>query len=87
MIEEDKLSYSEIVNLASDLKVVTAQIFDLIENVKENYYSKISDNGAIWTGDVSKLALDTFEDLSSRVPKFVELTNNYSDYIVKSMEK
>ena len=71
---DNKLTYSEIISLAGNLKMVSGQIEDLL--------SRIGDGGDVWTGDAALMARQTFDELVTRFPEFINSINDYADYLV-----
>lgn len=78
----NKLSYSEVIALASEIKKISGQIEDIIANLNDQDYIRIGDNGDVWTGDAANVANRTFEELSSKYSKFLSTTNECADYLV-----
>lgn len=87
MKKNNELTYSEITNLAGQLKVITAEIDDLLISLKEHDYIRIGQNGDIWTGDAADVAHQTFEDLIARFPEFGTSINEYADYLVNMVSQ
>ena len=81
---DDKLSYSEIMRLATDLKVIAGQIDELAIVMKDDY-SKIDYNGPMWSGDTAKDVKNTFNNAVEKVPNFVLQVSNYADAIVNDL--
>ncbi len=80
-----KYNYSDITSMAGQLKLISSQISDILNELQNEQYSHIGDNGDIWTGDIANTSKQTFEDLTTRLPKFVESINEYADYLVKDV--
>ena len=87
MKKDNELTYSEITNLAGQLKVITAEIDGLLTTLKDQDYIRIGQNGDVWTGDAAEVAHQTFEDLFARFPEFSTSINEYADYLVKKKKK
>ncbi len=87
MKKNNELTYSEITNLAGQLKVITAEIDDLLVTLREQDYVKIGQDGDVWTGDAADVAHQTFEDLVARFPEFSVSINEYADYLVNMLSK
>lgn len=81
------MNYSEIVDMAGELKQLSGQVEELISIIKNEDYTRFGDNGDIWTGDAAEVAHQTFEKLVDKVPSYVNSVNEYADYLVKSVEK
>ncbi len=79
---DNKLTYSEIISLAGNLKMVSGQIEDLLSVLKEQDYARIGDGGDVWTGDAALMARQTFDELVTRFPEFINSINDYADYLV-----
>lgn len=78
----NKLSYSEIITLASEIKRISGQMEDIISVMRDQDYIRIGDNGDVWTGDAAVAAHQTFEELSNKYSKFLSVTNECADYLV-----
>lgn len=78
----NKLSYSEIIALAGEMKKISGQIEDVISVLNDQDYIRIGDNGDVWTGDAACVAHQTFEELSNKYSKFLSVTNECADYLV-----
>jgi len=83
-LKNDVLSYSEVMKLASELKVVAGQIDELV-NVMKDDYSEISYDGPMWSGDTAKNVRSTFDNTVERIPNFVEQINGYADSLVNDL--
>ena len=83
-MKNDELSYSEVMKLASELKVVAGQIDELV-SVMSTDYNEISYDGPMWSGDTASNVRNTFDNTVERVPHFVEQINNYADALVNDL--
>lgn len=82
---KEKLTNSEIKELASQMKIISSKIEDLLSILKDQDYIRIGENGDIWTGDAADTAHQTFEDLVAKFPDFISSVNEYSDYLVNDL--
>ena len=83
-MKNDELSYSEVMKLASELKVVAGQIDELVLVMKDDY-NEIGYDGPMWSGDTASKVKTTFDNTTERVPYFVEQINNYADALVNDL--
>ena len=83
-MKNDELSYSEVMKLASELKVVAGQIDELV-SVMSTDYNEISYDGPAWSGDTALNVKNTFNNTIERVPHFVEQINSYADALVNDL--
>ena len=60
-----KYNYSDITSMAGQLKLISSQISDILNELQNEQYSHIGDNGDIWTGDIANTSKQTFEDLTT----------------------
>ncbi len=80
------LSYSDLLSLVSNLKMISSQIGELIKEISDDYKS-IGLNGDVWAGDVANTAKQIFEDLAVKYHDFNKLNNEYCDYLISLNEK
>lgn len=83
-MKNDVLSYSEVMKLASELKVVAGQIDELVSVMKDDF-TEISYDGPAWSGDTANEVKNTFNNTVERVPNFVEQINGYADALVNDL--
>lgn len=81
------MSYSEVIDLAGELKQLSGQVEELTSIIKNEDYTRFGDNGDLWTGDAAEVAHQTFDKLVDRVPNYVNSINEFADYLVKKVEK
>ena len=83
-MKNDELNYSDVMTLASELKVVAGQLDELLKIIKEDY-SSIDYDGPVWSGDTAKEVKDTFNLTCDKTPLFVTQINNYADALVNDL--
>ncbi len=84
MSNKSELSYSEVMNLASNMKKIASQIEEVSKALNDDY-EKIGDYGNLWTGDAAMMTSEIFSELYSKSNEFLTIVNKYADYLVNNM--
>ena len=61
---------------------LSMKIEDCINNLEKSF-KRIGDNGDVWTGEVSNIAKETFEELITKYYEFRDLDKKYIEYLDK----
>ncbi len=83
-MKNDELNYSEVMSLASELKVIAGQLDELLIILKDDY-STIGIDGPVWSGTIAKEVKEVFDLTCNKTPLFVSQINNYADALVNDL--
>lgn len=72
-------------SLAISLKEASSKIEDILTTIQEEDYTRIGSDGDIWNGEAANMARQTFDELLAHFPDFIEITNNYADYLTNNL--
>lgn len=74
-------------SLALSLKSISSKVENILDVIKEEDYVKIGSDGDIWNGEAANMARETFDELLARFPEFMEIIDNYADYLTNNLAK
>ncbi len=79
----EKISYSEVENLANKLKTAGTDMEAILSEIKM-LLSKIGDDGT-WSGEAAVEAKATFDEISVKFPEFSQSVIDCGSYLINTV--